>query len=198
MVFGGGEFLMEAMDVITDQPEFDSVWLDFCVFYNASNAEKLAKYGISFNSGGFGQLYAKLQAYAGQRLQDDSLKQRAWDILATNIVGVWPPVSQVGGSNVISPLNEIQNLATNDAAQFSLSQYALLAIAPELAVAPPTVQNSLQGSLQTQSVLVSSQDDDTDSDTVISRPLGKQKGDEVSSVPPGTNRKRWKRLICFR
>ena len=39
MIFGGGEFLMEAMEVITDEPEFDATWLDFCRLYNASNAE---------------------------------------------------------------------------------------------------------------------------------------------------------------
>jgi hypothetical protein len=39
MIFGGGEFLMEAMDVIDDQPEFDAAWIDFCRLYNASDAE---------------------------------------------------------------------------------------------------------------------------------------------------------------
>ena len=37
MVFGGGEFLMEAMEVITDEPDFDAAWVDFCQYYNASN-----------------------------------------------------------------------------------------------------------------------------------------------------------------
>lgn len=39
MIFGGGELLMEAMDLIKDEPEFDAAWLDFCRLYNASNAE---------------------------------------------------------------------------------------------------------------------------------------------------------------
>jgi len=39
MIFGGGEFLMEAMRVITDEPEFDAVWLDFCKYYNATKEE---------------------------------------------------------------------------------------------------------------------------------------------------------------
>lgn len=39
MVFGVGEFLMEAMDVTTDQPKFDAAWLDFCTLYNGTNAE---------------------------------------------------------------------------------------------------------------------------------------------------------------
>lgn len=42
MLFGGGEFLMEAMDmpiIRDDVPEFDAAWLDFCRLFNASNAE---------------------------------------------------------------------------------------------------------------------------------------------------------------
>ncbi len=42
MLFGGGEFLMEAMDISAirdDVPEFDAAWLDFCRLFNASNAE---------------------------------------------------------------------------------------------------------------------------------------------------------------
>jgi hypothetical protein len=42
MLFGGGEFLMEAMDisVIRDAvPDFDAAWLDFCRLFNASDAE---------------------------------------------------------------------------------------------------------------------------------------------------------------
>ncbi|KAG5652692.1 hypothetical protein H0H81_004077 [Sphagnurus paluster] len=133
MIFGGGEFLMEAMEVITDEPAFDAAWLDFCKLYNASNAEKIARYGKSFSSGGFNQLYAKLQAYAGERLNDTSLKQAAWNNITSNTVGVWPPPTKVGGTDVLNPISEIANLATNDAGQLSLTEYAVLAIAPELA-----------------------------------------------------------------
>ncbi|KAF4582536.1 hypothetical protein EYR38_002662 [Pleurotus pulmonarius] len=133
MIFGGGELLMEAMDLIKDEPEFDAAWLDFCRLYNASNADKTARYGKSFSSGGFTQYYAKLQAYAGQRLNDVSIKQAAWNFINTNQVGVWAPVADIGGTDVINPIKEIPNLATNDAGQLSLSEYAVLAIAPELA-----------------------------------------------------------------
>lgn len=42
MLFGGGEFLMEAMDISAihdDVPDFDAAWLDFCRLFNASDAE---------------------------------------------------------------------------------------------------------------------------------------------------------------
>ncbi|KAG7086782.1 hypothetical protein E1B28_002711 [Marasmius oreades] len=53
MLFGGGELLMEAMDIITDEPEFDAAWIDFCRLYNGTNAQKTERYGKAFNSGGF-------------------------------------------------------------------------------------------------------------------------------------------------
>ncbi|KAG8705574.1 hypothetical protein FRC09_002878 [Ceratobasidium sp. 395] len=130
MLFGGGEFLMELVDTISVH-SFNGAWVDFCRYYNATAAEKTAKYGSNFNSGGFGQLYAKLQAYAGQRLNDTNQKQLAWNqITAATTFG--NPV-KVSGVNVIEPVNEIVGLNTNDAASFSLAQYAVLAIAPELA-----------------------------------------------------------------
>jgi hypothetical protein len=40
MPFGGGEFLMEAMDLLKDEePEFDAAWIDFCRLANAPQAE---------------------------------------------------------------------------------------------------------------------------------------------------------------
>lgn len=83
MLFGGGELLMELVEVIKDEPAFDAAWVDFCKYYNATNAEyadiqmvtsgthevlyrKVERYGKSWNSGGFNDLYSKLQAYAGK------------------------------------------------------------------------------------------------------------------------------------
>ncbi len=46
---------------------------------------------------------------SGQRLNDTSLKQGAWDVLNSNTVGVWPPVTQVGVTDVINPVNEVRS-----------------------------------------------------------------------------------------
>jgi hypothetical protein len=131
MIFGGGEFLMEAMDLLKDDvPEFDAKWLEFCRYYNETSAKYVslpncswsssltgqwlcsitAKYGsnIISKSGGFSQLYAKLQAYAGERLNDTSIKQAAWNVLNKNTVGVWPPVTKVSGTDVVEPANEVR------------------------------------------------------------------------------------------
>ncbi|RDB17472.1 Uncharacterized protein YetA [Hypsizygus marmoreus] len=178
MIFGGGEFLMEAMELITDEPAFDAAWLDFCKLYNASNADKIARYGKSFSSGGFSQLYAKLQAYAGQRLNDATLKQAAWNFITTNTVGVWPPVTEVGGTDVLNPISEIANLATNDAGQLSLSEYAVLAIAPELA--PRS--------------LSSTEEREWDQSTVAEDDRKEGKG---ASPSRATKRSIWRRLTCL-
>ncbi|KAG6864673.1 hypothetical protein C0991_007948 [Blastosporella zonata] len=181
MLFGGGEFLMEAMELITDEPAFDAAWLDFCRLFNASNADKLARYGISFNSGGFSQLYAKLQCYAGERLNDTTLKQAAWNIITSNTVGVWPPVTQVGGTDVLNPINEIANLATNDAGSLSLSEYAIMAIAPELA---PNSLASIVGAEKEswdQATVAGSEDDQ--------KLAGIEKGKKVTRI--------WRRLLCL-
>ncbi|KIY70042.1 hypothetical protein CYLTODRAFT_392656 [Cylindrobasidium torrendii FP15055 ss-10] len=151
MIFGGGEFLMEAMEVITDEPDFDATWLDFCRLYNGTDAEKTTRYGISFKSGGFEYLYAKLDAYAGERLNDDKLRARAWTSLKSAVTGIWAPVTQVGGTDVLNPINEIVDLATNDAGQYSLAEYAVIAFVPGFAPASAKASTwdtaTLQGSI---------------------------------------------------
>jgi hypothetical protein len=40
MIFGGGEFLMELMDLIADDvAAFDTKWVEFCQYFNAPAAE---------------------------------------------------------------------------------------------------------------------------------------------------------------
>jgi len=99
MLFGGGELLMEIVQLI-DVPTFDAAWLDFCFLFSGTDAEKTARYGVTFKSGGFTQLYAKLLAYAGLRRQDQSLIDRAWTTFNANKTGVWPEAVTVGGSDV--------------------------------------------------------------------------------------------------
>jgi hypothetical protein len=45
----------------------------------------------------------------GVQLGDDTLKQAAWAVINKNTVGVWPPVSQVGGTDVLQPINEVRS-----------------------------------------------------------------------------------------
>ncbi|CAE6528731.1 unnamed protein product [Rhizoctonia solani] len=128
MLFGGGEFLMELVDTIS-VPSFDNTWVDFAKYYKKpQNMDKTSIQEVSDT-----RLYAKLQAYAGERLNDNSLKQLAWNQVTGSTTGYFSSPVEVGGVNVIEPIKQITSLATNDAASFSLAQYAVLAIAPELA-----------------------------------------------------------------
>lgn len=56
MLFGGGELLMEVVDLIKVDV-FDKAWLEFCHLYSGTKDEQTARYGKSWNSGGFYQLY---------------------------------------------------------------------------------------------------------------------------------------------
>ncbi|KAF5347086.1 hypothetical protein D9758_011646 [Tetrapyrgos nigripes] len=184
MVFGGGELLIEAMDIITDEPEFDAAWLDFCRLYTAPDADKITRYGKTWNSGGFNQWYAKLAAYAGERLNDPSLIARAANIIQTNTVGVFPAPTQVGGQDVVEPVQEIENLATNDAAGLSLSEYAVLAIAPGL---------SAPGSAQARRKWVSPSSD-WDRSTIAASEKAWEKDEKVSLKE---RRPKWKKWLCI-
>ncbi|ELU37539.1 hypothetical protein AG1IA_08431 [Rhizoctonia solani AG-1 IA] len=168
MLFGGGEFLMELVDTVS-VPSFDIESFDL-LYKDATSAEKTAKYGQNFNSGGFGYLYAKLQAYAGERLNDNNLKQLAWNQVTGSTTGYFSSPKEVGGVNVVEPIKEITSLATNDAASFSLAQYVgwysfysfgslraqtfktVLAIAPELAPNSLVESRSAQYTLSLRSV----------------------------------------------
>ncbi|KAF8970077.1 hypothetical protein BDZ97DRAFT_1652716 [Flammula alnicola] len=190
MIFGGGEFLMEAMDLITDEPAFDAAWLDFCRLYNGSDADKIARYGKVIPSKDFPQYYAKLQAYAGERLQDTSIKQAAWNIINNNAVGVWAPVQNIGGTDVLNPITEIPNLGTNDAGQLSLSEYAVLAIAPELA--PNTFDAIPFGHLHKN---------DWDASTAAEVDVGDEEQAREKILDSLHKKKRrpasWRSLLCF-
>lgn len=59
MLFGGGELLMEIVTLI-DVPTFDKAWIDFCWLFSGTDAEKTARYGRTWNSGGFYQLWVAL------------------------------------------------------------------------------------------------------------------------------------------
>ncbi|ELU37034.1 hypothetical protein AG1IA_08936 [Rhizoctonia solani AG-1 IA] len=54
----------------------------------------------------FDSLYAKLQAYAGERLNDNNLKQLAWNQVTGSTTGYFSSPKEVGGVNVVEPIKE--------------------------------------------------------------------------------------------
>lgn len=59
-----------------------------------------------FDTSDLYQYYAKLQAYAGQRLNQPAQEQAAWNFINNNQTGVYPPAVTVGGSDVLNPVLE--------------------------------------------------------------------------------------------
>ncbi|EIM83855.1 uncharacterized protein STEHIDRAFT_62271 [Stereum hirsutum FP-91666 SS1] len=191
-IFGGGEFFIELVETITEVPAFDSAWIDFCKYYNASDDVQIARYGKKLSIRTYPQWYAKLTAYAGERLNDDTLKQQAWTILNDNTTGVWPPASQVGGTDVPNPVTEIVDLATNDTAALSVSQYAVLAIAPEFAPNSFVPQDSITESLAETSTVASLR---------ASSPLDEKSTRKIKIDNAERKEKKsgaWKRLLCLK
>jgi hypothetical protein len=132
MAFLGEQILWEALDLF-DVPEFRRTYLDFARYVQATSAEKIARYGRDFNPGGFKTIYSRVTAWAGEQLNDPTLRQRGWDQFLTDPAGKpWPTPVHVGGTAVATPVDEIPkgDFATNDMAQRNLAIIALLAIAP--------------------------------------------------------------------
>ncbi|KAI0030551.1 hypothetical protein K488DRAFT_79570 [Vararia minispora EC-137] len=191
MIFGGAELLIELIQII-DVPNFTKTFIEFCQYYNASNEVQTQRYGKGLNSAkNFPQWYAKYQAWAGVQLNDDSLKQAAWDVLNANTVGVWPPVTQVGGTDVLNPINEIANVATNDSAQLSLSQYGTLAMAPDQA--PTSLWH------MSPSVAGRAEPDESDEQTICGSLSEKESTvlEGNKTVADREGRRWWRRALCM-
>lgn len=129
------------MEVIADLTEhygeadlpagFESVWLDYCIYYNAPAADKIAHYGTSWPIN-LQQGHSRLLAYASSRLQNSTLGQRAWrDFLDTGRNGwnaTWVS-ERLEGSEVLTPVEEAAWISTNEAANYGLSAIVNLALA---------------------------------------------------------------------
>ncbi|KAG6816481.1 hypothetical protein H0H87_005686 [Tephrocybe sp. NHM501043] len=111
----------------------------------------------------------------------------AWQVITSNTVGVWPAATKVGGTDVLNPINEIVNLATNDAGSLSLSEYAVMAIAPELA--PDSF------------AFISDEEKDWDRSTIAASELGRKEnvGESIEADMGRTSngKRHWKRFLCM-
>ncbi|HWV56742.1 MAG TPA: hypothetical protein VNZ57_04660 [Longimicrobiales bacterium] len=131
MLFGGDQVLYECLELL-DEPEFERVFLEFCLLYTGTPEERTARFGRNFNPGSQQNYYSRLMAYAGRRLGDESFLRRAWETFRPE-VGSLPPVQQVTGPIVVTPVEHAGNVFTNDAGQRILTIVQLLELAPEQA-----------------------------------------------------------------
>lgn len=127
---------------------------------------------------------------------------------------MWPPATQVGGTDVPAPVTEVSslmhhhsgckdetdgclfiqiaNIATNDSSALSISQYAVLAIAPELAPTSFAALDSISESLAETSTVATS---------TPSLPLAEKIPEKTEKECVDHRVKRngaWKRLLCFK
>lgn len=129
LFFGGDQVFYELLQLL-DVPEFERAFLDHCVAWTGTAAERAERYGRNFNPGSFASSYTRLMAYAGHRLGDDSYKQRAWDNYPVDAnLGT---VGTVAGPAVLTPV-EWAFTSSNDLGQRPLAIIQLLALAPEQA-----------------------------------------------------------------
>lgn len=135
MAFCGEQILWEALDLLGDDPSanaFRRTLIDFAHYVQSTSAEKIARYGRDFNPQVFKTIYSRVTAWAGEQLNDASLRQRGWAAFTSDPSGKpWPAAVGVGGTAVPEPITEIPaTIATNDASQRNLAIISLLAIAP--------------------------------------------------------------------
>ncbi len=133
MPFLGDQIMFETIGLV-DVPAFRQTLLDFARYVQAPAAEQIARYGRSFNPQVFGVIYSRVTAWAGEQLNDPTIRQRGWDKFTADPTSKpWAAPVPVNGTDVLSPVTEIPlgDFATNDAAQRNLAIIELLAIAPQ-------------------------------------------------------------------
>jgi hypothetical protein len=124
-LMGGPEVCME-FNRVANVPEWDEAWLQYCRLLQAPADEQRKELGGTVTHGR-GPHFARMTAYAARATKNPELAKRAWQ----EFFGKDPerdrfPTTRVAGPHVPSPLSEIPNISTNDAAQWSLNAIQLL------------------------------------------------------------------------
>ncbi|MES2441191.1 MAG: Tat pathway signal sequence domain protein [Pseudomonadota bacterium] len=130
-VFGAVELHSELFQLL-DVPAYKKAWLDYCVAYNAPEAEFRAMTGVAGRGRNLKQGHSRLTAYAAHERQDPALAQRAWAEFfggeAGMRLGVFARARKVSGSDVLKPVDEAPGVSTNAAAQWGLAAIQDLAL----------------------------------------------------------------------
>lgn len=144
-VFGLAEICGELLDLLPSA-NFERAWLDYCRLYNAPLAEQQKALGEAIPNLNLAQGHARLTAFAGYRLGDAALQERAWKEFFTGAGGIPQPncnLHKVELPGYLYPLDEPEpvsvidehsdtsaaaNLSTNAVAQWGLTAMALLAL----------------------------------------------------------------------
>jgi YetA-like protein len=114
--------------------QFQSAWLDYCVYYNASSEMQISRYGVSFPKLILRQGHSRLTAYAARILKDPQIARRAWKEFYEGD-GYAPSLpwrtELINGSQVPVHIDEANWVSTNITALYGLAAIQGLAFGAE-------------------------------------------------------------------
>ena len=127
-VFGAVEVSSELIRLL-DVPAYRAAWLEYCRWYNAPQAEFLAKFGPPFGARNLREGHSRLTAYAAFQEKDAALAARAAEEFLSGDAGLgtWP----VDPRRAVDGVVEWPNVSTNASAQWGLAAIQNLALIPE-------------------------------------------------------------------
>ncbi|HJS11856.1 Tat pathway signal sequence domain protein [Sphingopyxis sp.] len=128
-VFGAVEINAELLALL-DVPRYRTAWLDYCRWYNAPQADYLARFGPPFGPRNLREGHSRLTAYAARHLPDPALELRAAEEFYSGQAGLGTvrgdPRRTLPDGTV-----EWRNVSTNAASQWGLAAIQNLALVPE-------------------------------------------------------------------
>jgi YetA-like protein len=129
-VFGLNELCAELIHLV-DMPAFESAYLDYCRYFNATKAEQAARYGSNFGTLLLFQGHSRLDAYAAVQTGDTALAARAWTKFYSSDgyteSAPWK-TEELRGPVTLVPGSEASWVATNDTALYGLAAIENLAL----------------------------------------------------------------------
>ncbi|MCP3734749.1 Tat pathway signal sequence domain protein [Sphingomonas sp. RP10(2022)] len=127
-VFGAVEISAELIRLL-DVPRYRAAWLEYCRWYNAPQADYLAKFGAPFGPRNLREGHSRLTAYAAFQEKDATLAARAAEEFLSGDAGLgtWPADPR----HVVGSVLEWPGVSTNAASQWGLAAIQTLALVPE-------------------------------------------------------------------
>ena len=133
-VFGAVEINSELFDLL-DVPAYEKCWLDYCVAYNAPEAEFAAMTGARARGRNLKQGHSRLTAFAAKHRRDPALARRAWAEFFSGEAGLGMGIAaearRIDGPAVLKPVDEAPRVSTNGTAQWGLAAIQNLALVGE-------------------------------------------------------------------
>ncbi|MGP7795462.1 exo-rhamnogalacturonan lyase family protein [Sphingomonas sp. CLY1604] len=127
-VFGAVEVSSELIRLL-DVPRYRAAWLEYCRWYNAPQADYLAKFGAPYGPRNLREGQSRLTAYAAFQDKDAALAARAAEEFLSGDAGLgtWPADPR----HTVDGVLEWPGVSTNAASQWGLAAIQTLALIPE-------------------------------------------------------------------